>query len=165
MEQKNQPLVTIVMGSTSDEEKVLPAIKYLQELEVPFEIRVASAHRTPHLVEEIVLEAQTTRVFIAAAGMAAALPGCIAALTRKPVIGLPLSSKYCLEDSILAMLQMPPGVPVLTVGVDAAKNAAVAACQILALSDHELDAKLTKQSAVMANKVVDADAAIREKYS
>ena len=161
------PIVSIIMGSTSDMPIMEKAAKFFDEMEIPFELVALSAHRTPAAVEEFAHTAKERgiKVIIAGAGMAAALPGCIAALTRKPVIELPLSSKYCLEDSILAMLQMPPGVPVLTVGVDAAKNAAVAACQILALSDHELDTKLTKQSAVMASKVISADAAIREKYS
>lgn len=100
--------VAVIMGSKSDEEKMKPAIDFLQSHGVPFEVRIASAHRTPSLLKQIVSN-PTFAIFIAGAGMAAALPGCIAALTTKPVIGVPLSSKYGLEDSLLSIIQMPPG--------------------------------------------------------
>ena len=161
MEQKNQPLVTIVMGSISDAKKILPALDYLEGIGVSYSVHIASAHRTPDLVKKIVVESRA-QVFIAAAGMAAALPGCIAALTIRPVIGLPLSSKHGHEDAVLAMLQMPPGKPVLTVGPDAAKNAAIAACQILALSNPDLALKLTDESVRMAEKVENDNMAINE---
>jgi 5-(carboxyamino)imidazole ribonucleotide mutase len=144
--------VTIVMGSFSDKDKMKPAAEYLKKMGVSYTQHVASAHRTPDLVEEITNDSETT-VFIAGAGMAAALPGCIAALTTKPVIGVPLSSKYGLMDSMLSILQMPPGIPVLTVGLDAAKNAAIAACEILSVYDNELAEKLQKERNEAAEKV------------
>ena len=155
--------IAVIMGSKSDEEKMLPAINFLQDIGVPFEVRVASAHRTPALIEQIVKN-PTFKIFIAGAGMAAALPGCIAALTNKPVIGVPLSSKYGLEDSLLSIIQMPPGIPVLTVGIDASKNAAIAACQILALEDNEILLKLKKIRINAADKVFNDDQAITAKY-
>ncbi len=158
------PEIIIVMGSKSDEEKVYPAIEYLQKKGIPFSVHIASAHRTPELVKHIA-EVPSARIFIAAAGMAAALPGCLAAITTKPVIGLPLSSKYGLQDSILSMLQMPPGIPVLTVGLDAAKNAAIAACEILALQDENIREKLREERAVMSSKVYEDDETISGNYS
>lgn len=155
--------IAVIMGSKSDEEKMKPAIDFLRDLDVPFEVRIASAHRTPELLKQIVGN-PTFGIFIAGAGMAAALPGCIAALTTKPVIGVPLSSKYGLEDSLLSIIQMPPGIPVLTVGIDASKNAAIAACEILALSDEELAGKLQKNRDKAADKVYDDDQVITAKY-
>lgn len=155
--------VAVIMGSKSDEEKMKPAIDFLQSHGVPFEVRIASAHRTPSLLEQIVSN-PAFAIFIAGAGMAAALPGCIAALTTKPVIGVPLSSKYGLEDSLLSMIQMPPGIPVLTVGIDAAKNAAIAACQILALNDEELSEKIQDDRSIASSKVYEDDETITSKY-
>lgn len=155
--------IAVIMGSKSDEEKMLPAIKFLQDIKVPFEVRIASAHRTPELLKQIV-ENPTFSIFIAGAGMAAALPGCIAALTTKPVIGVPLSSKYGLEDSLLSIIQMPPGIPVLTVGIDAAKNAAIAACQLLAMNNEKLSEKLQAIRDVASSKVYEDDQAITFKY-
>jgi 5-(carboxyamino)imidazole ribonucleotide mutase len=143
---------------------MLPAVKFLQGVGVPFEVRIASAHRTPELLKQIVSN-PSFAIFIAGAGMAAALPGCIAALTTKPVIGVPLSSKYGLEDSLLSIIQMPPGIPVLTVGLDAAKNAAIAACEILAMNDEELETKLKTIRQEAADKVYDDDSDITAKYS
>jgi 5-(carboxyamino)imidazole ribonucleotide mutase len=162
---ENKPRrIAIIMGSKSDEEKMLPAVKFLQGVGVPFEVRIASAHRTPELLKQIVSN-PSFAIFIAGAGMAAALPGCIAALTTKPVIGVPLSSKYGLEDSLLSIIQMPPGIPVLTVGLDAAKNAAIAACEILAMNDEELETKLKTIRQEAADKVYDDDSDITAKYS
>ena len=155
--------IAVIMGSKSDEEKMKPAIDFLRDLDIPFEVRIASAHRTPELLKQIV-DNPTFGIFIAGAGMAAALPGCIAALTIKPVIGVPLSSKYGLEDSLLSIIQMPPGIPVLTVGIDASKNAAIAACEILALCDEELADKLQKNRDKAADKVYDDDQVITAKY-
>jgi 5-(carboxyamino)imidazole ribonucleotide mutase len=155
--------ISIVMGSKSDLEKMRPAIDFLKEIGVPFEVRIASAHRTPSLVKHIANN-KTIKVFIAGAGMAAALPGCIAALTNKPVIGVPLSSKYGLEDSLLSMVQMPPGIPVMTVGIDAAKNAAIAACEILAIYDEELEIKLSDIREKAATKVYNDDQEISANY-
>lgn len=155
--------VSIVMGSKSDLEKMRPAIDFLKEIGVPFEVRIASAHRTPSLVKHIATN-KAIKVFIAGAGMAAALPGCIAALTNKPVIGVPLSSKYGLEDSLLSMIQMPPGIPIMTVGIDAAKNAAIAACEILAIYDEELEIKLSDIREKAATKVYNDDQEISANY-
>lgn len=155
--------ISIVMGSKSDFEKMRPAIDFLKEIGVPFEVRIASAHRTPSLVKHIANN-KAVKVFIAGAGMAAALPGCIAALTNKPVIGVPLSSKYGLEDSLLSMIQMPPGIPVMTVGIDAAKNAAIAACEILAIYDEELEIKLSDIREKAATKVYNDDQEISANY-
>ena len=161
---KERPIeIAIIMGSKSDKDKMLPAIEFLQGVGVPFEVRIASAHRTPMLVKQIV-EGPTLKIFIAGAGMAAALPGVVAALTTKPVIGVPLSSKYGLEDSLLSMIQMPPGIPVLTVGIDASKNAAIAACEILALNNEELTEKLKRIRNEAANRVYDDDKAISADY-
>lgn len=144
--------IAIVMGSKSDKEKMQPAIGFLKDAGIPVVVRIASAHRTPQLVEQIAKD-PSIDVFIAGAGMAAALPGIIASLTEKPVIGVPLSSKYGLQDSLLSMIQMPPGIPVLTVGIDAAKNAAIAASQILALNNTELAEKLQQIRNGAADKV------------
>ena len=156
--------VAIIMGSKSDEDKMKPAIDYLQSIGVPFEVRIASAHRTPELLKQIVGN-PTFGIFIAGAGMAAALPGCIAALTVRPVIGVPLSSKYGLEDSLLSIIQMPPGIPVNSVGIDAAKNAAIAACQILALNDPKLAKKLQEDREEAAAKVYADDTEISNRLS
>ena len=126
-------LVQIVMGSTSDKEVADKAAETLQKLQIPYEVTVASAHRVPQRVEEI---AHTDAdVFIAIAGLAAALPGSIAAHTIKPVIGVPVSGKVNL-DAILSIIQMPPGIPVAAVGLDRGENAALLAAEILALT-HE----------------------------
>ena len=155
--------ICILMGSKSDEEKMKPAVSFLQKIGVSYDVHIASAHRTPKLIQNIVNNPDY-KVFIAGAGMAAALPGCIAALTVRPVIGVPLSSKYGLEDSLLSIIQMPPGIPVNTVGIDAAKNAAIAACEILALNDPELSKKLQNIREEAANAVYDCDSEICGKY-
>jgi 5-(carboxyamino)imidazole ribonucleotide mutase len=129
-------LVTIISGSASDKPIVDPAIDILKKFDVPFELHVASAHRDPARVAEIVkkAEADGTLVFIAAAGMAAHLAGMIAAHTIKPVIGLPVGSgPLSGQDSLLATVMMPPGIPVATVAIDGGKNAAWLALEILAL--------------------------------
>jgi 5-(carboxyamino)imidazole ribonucleotide mutase len=130
------PLVGVVVGSQSDRESVQPGLAELDELGIPYEFNVLSAHRTPREVADYAssAEARGLRVLIAAAGMSAALPGVVAAHTKLPVIGLPLrSSKGMLDglDALLSVVQMPPGVPVACVGVDAARNAALLAARIL----------------------------------
>lgn len=158
--------VAIIMGSDSDLPIVTPAIKQLKELGIETEVRVMSAHRTPK-------EAQTFSenaiengfgVIIAAAGMAAHLGGVLAASTTLPVIGIPCSAKVLDGmDAMLATVMMPPGIPVATVGVNAAKNAALLAAEILAVSDSELSQKLIEMRADMAQAVIEKDKALQEK--
>ena len=128
------------MGSKSDMSVAEKAIKVLTELKVPFTVTVASAHRTPDRVKGIVRESDAD-VFIAIAGLSAALPGVVAALTRRPVIGVPVSGKVNL-DAVLSVVQMPPGVPVAAVGLDRGDNAAILAAEILALHDDGLAERL-----------------------
>jgi len=137
-----QPQVSIIMGSTSDLPVMEEAAKILNSLKIPFEMNALSAHRTPDEVEKFAKSAETNgiKVIIAAAGMAAHLPGVIAAKTPVPVIGVPIKASLDGWDSILSILQMPPGIPVATVsiGKPGAKNAGILAAQILAVSDPEL---------------------------
>ncbi|MCK4758221.1 MAG: 5-(carboxyamino)imidazole ribonucleotide mutase [Thermoplasmata archaeon] len=132
--------VLIIMGSKSDEDVGKKATKLLKELDIPYKITVASAHRTPKWLEHLV-ETSEAKVFITIAGLAAALPGAVAAHTIKPVIGVPVSGKVNL-DSILAIVQMPPGIPVAAVGLDRGDNAALLAAEILAVSDDNVARKL-----------------------
>ena len=132
------------MGSTSDLPVMEEACKLLDELQVPFEVNALSAHRTPSEVEDFAEDAQPRgiKVIIAAAGMAAALPGVIAANTTLPVIGVPIKGMLDGLDAMLSIIQMPPGIPVATVGVNAARNAAILAVQMLALSDEDIADRL-----------------------
>ena len=162
------PLVSIIMGSTSD----LPVLKktadFLNEQQIPFELLALSAHRTPREVEEFATgaAARGVKVIIAAAGMAAALPGVVAALTNLPVIGLPLSATLQGQDALFSIVQMPPGIPVATVGIDAGLNAAVLAMRILALTDPEIASRLNAYSESLKNKIVKANADLAEvKYT
>jgi 5-(carboxyamino)imidazole ribonucleotide mutase len=132
--------VLVIMGSKSDAPVGEKAAKILEKFGIEYELVVASAHRTPDYLKDVVTKSRA-RVFIGIAGLAAALPGAIAAMTSKPVIGVPVSSKLNL-DSILGMVQMPPGVPVATVGLDNGENAAVLAAEILALENPELTSKI-----------------------
>jgi len=141
------PLVSIIMGSTSDMPVMQEAAKVLDELEIPFEINALSAHRTPELVMEFASKARENgvRVIIAGAGGAARLPGVVAAFTTLPIIGVPCRSSISLDgwDSVLSILQMPPGIPVATVGLDGARNAGILASQILAGADEELHKRVS----------------------
>src|SRR5574344_1927400 len=132
-----KPKVSIIMGSTSDLPVMDKAAAFLNDMEVPFEINALSAHRTPEAVEEFSKNAKERgiKVIIAAAGMAAHLPGVIAASTTIPVIGVPIKSTLEGMDALLAIVQMPPGIPVATVGINASLNAAILATQMLALQD------------------------------
>ena len=132
-----QPIVSIIMGSTSDLKVMEKAAAFFDEMEIPFEINALSAHRTPAAVEAFARGAQErgVKVIIAAAGMAAALPGVIAANTCLPVIGVPIASSFDGMDALLAIVQMPPGIPVATVAVGGALNSAILAMQILAQGD------------------------------
>lgn len=135
-----KPVVSIIMGSTSDLPVMEKAAAFLNDMQVPFEMNALSAHRTPEAVETFAkgASARGIRVIIAAAGMAAHLPGVIAASTTVPVIGVPIKSTLEGIDALLAIVQMPPGIPVATVGINAAQNAGILAVQMLALSDADL---------------------------
>ncbi|MFO7619013.1 MAG: 5-(carboxyamino)imidazole ribonucleotide mutase [Thermoplasmata archaeon] len=145
------PDVLIIMGSKNDLPVGQKAVDVLKELGIPCEIKVASAHRTPKLVMDIV-ENSDAKVFIAIAGLAAALPGAIAAHTIRPVIGVPVSGKVNL-DSVLSIVQMPPGIPVAAVGLDRGENAGLLAAQILAVSDKEVERKLLAHRREQEKKV------------
>ncbi len=156
--------VAIVMGSKSDYPVVEKAVELLEQWGVEYEIRILSAHRTPDETGEFAKGAVERNVgaIIAAAGKAAALPGAIAAITTVPVIGLPIKSSFMDGlDSLLSMVQMPSGIPVATVGVNAAENAALLAIQILALGDEALAKRLMEYKVEMKNKVLDQDASMR----
>ena len=136
--------VLIILGSESDMPIAEKAKNALDELGVPNTIKVASAHRTPDLLDKIIKESDA-KVFIGIAGLSAALPGVIASKTKKPVIGVPVNVKLDGLDALLSTMQLPPGVPVATVGIDNGKNAALLAARILALSDKKLAEKLNKK--------------------
>ncbi len=144
--------VHIIMGSKSDESVAEKAIKILEEFNVPYEVTVASAHRTPDYLKDVV-ENSDADIFIGIAGLSAALPGSIAAHTVKPVIGVPVSGKVNL-DAILSIVQMPPGIPVGAVGLDRGDNAALLAIEILSISDGNLSRKLLEYRENMKRKVI-----------
>lgn len=154
-----KPIVSIIMGSTSDMPVLEKAAKLLDEFEIPFELNALSAHRTPQEVTEFAANARQRglKVIIAAAGMAAHLPGVIAAQTTIPVIGVPIKSSVEGIDALLAIVQMPPGIPVATVGINAGMNAAILAVQILALSDERIAAKFEAYKQGLAKKIVKAN--------
>ncbi len=162
----NNPLVGIVMGSDSDLQVMSKAADMLEELGIRYEMRIISAHREPDVLLEWAGSVQDKgiRVIVAGAGMAAALPGMCAALSVLPVIGVPLSGKNLDGmDAVFSIMQMPPGIPVATVAIDGAKNAALLAAKILALSDPELSAKLKDYSARQREQVLAKDAKLQEK--
>jgi 5-(carboxyamino)imidazole ribonucleotide mutase len=155
------PLVSIIMGSTSDLPVMEEAAQILNELQIPFEINALSAHRTP---EQTAVFAQGAydrgiRVIIAGAGGAAHLPGVVAAMTACPVIGVPIKSSISIDgwDSILSILQMPPGIPVATVGLDAARNAGILAAQILGAGDPDILQKVLAFKSSLKNKILKAN--------
>lgn len=152
------------MGSTSDLPILRKAADFLNSMEVPFEMNALSAHRTPAEVEDFARNAagRGIKVIIAAAGMAAALPGVIAAMTPLPVIGLPIDSTLQGQDALLSIVQMPPGIAVATVGINAGMNAAVLAVQMLALSDPELAKRFNGYRAGLSAKIVKANAELAE---
>ncbi|HEX8170130.1 MAG TPA: 5-(carboxyamino)imidazole ribonucleotide mutase [Thermoanaerobaculia bacterium] len=152
----NKPWVLIIMGSDSDAEVMSQAAAALDEAGVAYDFTVASAHRSPERTKEIVTraEADGARVFIAGAGMAAHLPGVVASLTTRPVIGVPLASGALQGlDALYAIVQMPPGIPVASVAIGGARNAGILAAQILAAGDDELAAKMKETRAAMAGQV------------
>lgn len=159
-----KPIVSIIMGSTSDLPILKKAADFLNEMQVPFEMNALSAHRTPREVEEFATGAKERgiKVIIAAAGMAAALPGVIAAMTPLPVIGIPINSTLSGMDALYSIVQMPPGISVATVGINAGMNAAVTAVQILALSDPELSSRYDAYRATLSKKIVKANEELRD---
>jgi len=155
------PKVSIIMGSTSDLPVMEEAAKILNEFEIPFEINALSAHRTPEQAMDFARNAygRGIRVIIAGAGGAAHLPGVIAALTPIPVIGVPVKASISIDgwDSILSILQMPPGIPVATVGLDGARNAGILAAQIIATGDPEVLDKVVKFKEGLKKKIIQAN--------
>ncbi|MBQ7701432.1 MAG: 5-(carboxyamino)imidazole ribonucleotide mutase [Candidatus Methanomethylophilaceae archaeon] len=146
------PEVLIIMGSKSDLPVAEKATALLKRFEISYEMAVASAHRTPKRVEELVKDTDAS-VLIAIAGMSAALPGVMASFTTKPIIGVPVSGKMTL-DAILSIVQMPPGIPVASVGLDRGDNAAILAAEILAVNDEKLRKALCDYRKEMADKVL-----------
>ncbi len=153
------PLVSIIMGSTSDMPVMEKAAKVLNDLEIPFEINALSAHRTPEQVEVFAKGAKDRgiKVIIAAAGMAAHLCGVIASMTTLPVIGVPINASLDGMDALLAIVQMPPGIPVATVGINGAQNAGILAAQMIATGDELTAAKLDKFKNDLKEKIVKAN--------
>ena len=154
-----EPIVSIIMGSTSDLPVMEKAAQVLNDFRIPFEMNALSAHRTPEEVEKFAKSAASRgiKVIIAAAGMAAHLPGVIAAMTPLPVIGVPIKASLEGLDSIFSILQMPPGIPVATVGVNAAQNAGILAVQIIASGDNELLNEVVKFKENLKKKIVEAN--------
>lgn len=153
------PQVSIIMGSTSDLPMMRKAMELLEQLQVPFEVHALSAHRTPQEVEQFATQAEARgiKVIIAAAGMAAHLCGVIASMTTLPVIGVPVSASLEGMDALLAIVQMPPGVPVATVGINASLNAALLAVQILAVADTALKQRFAEYKQDLKQKIVKAN--------
>lgn len=158
------PKVSIIMGSTSDMGVMEAAAKILDEFEIPFEINALSAHRTPDVVEKFARSAKDRgiKVIIAAAGMAAHLPGVVAAMTPLPVIGVPIKASFDGLDALLAIVQMPPGIPVATVAVNGAMNAALLAVQIMATGDEVLMEKFANYKENLKSKIVKANQDLSE---
>ena len=158
------PIISIIMGSTSDLPVMEKACKWLNDNEIPFEVNALSAHRTPEAVEIFARNAKQRgiKVIIAAAGMAAALPGVIAASTPLPVIGVPIKGMLDGLDAMLSIIQMPPGIPVATVGVNAAQNAAILATEMIALSDEAVAAKIDAWKAGLGKKIEKANEDLKE---
>lgn len=154
-----KPVVSIIMGSTSDLPLMKKAMELLEEMQVPFEVHALSAHRTPKEVEEFATGAERRgiKVIIAAAGMAAHLCGVIASMTTLPVIGVPISASLEGLDALLAIVQMPPGVPVATVGINASHNAALLAVQMLSLSDTDLARRYAQYKEDLKVKIIKAN--------
>lgn len=161
-----KPVVSIIMGSTSDMPIMKQAAEFLDQMEIPFEINALSAHRVPEMVMEFATNAyeRGIKVIIAGAGGAAHLPGVVAAYTPIPVIGVPIKSSNSIDgwDSVLSILQMPSGIPVATVALDGAKNAGILAVQILATGDEELMKKMVDFKKDLASKIGKANKELQE---
>ncbi len=155
-----KPIVSIIMGSTSDLPVMEKAAIFLDDMQIPFEIHALSAHRTPVEVEKFAKQASERgiKVIIAAAGMAAHLPGVIAASTSLPVIGVPIAASLQGVDALLAIVQMPPGIPVATVGINGAQNAAILATQMLSLSNEVIRQRFELFKSKLNEKIVKANA-------
>lgn len=164
-----KPVVSIIMGSTSDLPVMEKAMKFLDDMEVPFEVNALSAHRTPDAVEAFAKNAagRGIKVIIAGAGMAAALPGVIAASTTLPVIGVPIKGGVLDGvDALYSILQMPPGIPVATVAINGAMNAAILACQMIALGDETMAKKLSDYKMTLGDKIEKANRELKDiKYN
>lgn len=158
------PKVSIIMGSTSDLDVMAKAAQLLEEFEIPFEMNALSAHRTPEEVEKFAKGAKDRgiKVIIAGAGMAAHLPGVIAAMTPLPVIGVPINASLSGFDAVLSIVQMPPGIPVATVAVNGALNAAILAVQMMATGDAELMQKMIDYKLSLKQKIVKANQELSE---
>ncbi len=162
------PRVSIIMGSTSDLPVMEKAAKVLDDMGIPFEMNALSAHRTPAEVEAFATGAagRGIEVIVAGAGMAAHLPGVIAAMTPVPVIGVPIDASLSGMDALLAIAQMPPGIPVATVAINGAMNAGILAVQMLPVGDEGLKAKMADFKESLKKKIVDANRALAEvKYA
>ena len=159
-----EPIVSVIMGSTSDLPVMEKALAFLNEQQIPFEVNALSAHRTPDDVEVFARSAEERgiKVIIAAAGMAAALPGVIAASTTVPVIGVPIKGMLDGLDAMLSIIQMPPGIPVATVGVNGALNAAILAMEMLALSDAHIAKRLHAYKEGLGAKIAKANHELAE---
>ena len=159
-----KPLVSIIMGSTSDLPVMEKDCVFLNDMQVPFEVNALSAHRTPDAVETFAKEAKGRglKVIIAGAGMAAALPGVIAASTTLPVIGVPIKGMLDGLDAMLSIIQMPPGIPVATMGVNGALNAAIMAVEMLALADDALAERLAAYKSGLKRKIEKANAELAD---
>lgn len=152
-------IVSIIMGSTSDLPVMEKAAKILDEMQIPFEMNALSAHRTPEEVEKFAKNAKSNgiKVIIAGAGMAAHLPGVIAAMTPIPVIGVPIKASLDGLDALLSIVQMPPGIPVATVGINGAQNAGILAAQMIATGDNDIAGKIEKHKEGLKEKIVKAN--------
>lgn len=159
-----KPMVSIIMGSTSDLPVMEKAAQFLNEMEIPFEINALSAHRTPEEVEKFAKSAAENgiKVIIAAAGMAAHLPGVIASMTIIPVIGVPINASLDGIDALLSIVQMPPGIPVATVGINGSLNAAILAVQMIATGDKLFQTKLEEYKISLKNKIKKANAELAQ---
>lgn len=162
-----KPLISIIMGSTSDWPVMKKAAIFFEEMEIPFEINALSAHRTPEQVERFAKNASDNgiKVIIAGAGMAAHLPGVIAAMTPIPVVGVPIKASLDGLDSLLAIVQMPPGIPVATVAINGALNAGILCAQMIATGDSEVYNKTVNYKENLKKKIVNANNELkREKF-
>ena len=159
-----EPVVSIIMGSTSDLPVMEKAAQVLNDFRIPFEINALSAHRTPEEVENFArgAESRGIKVIIAAAGMAAHLPGVIAAMTPVPVIGVPINASLQGLDSVFSILQMPPGIPVATVGINAAQNAGILAAQIIGVGNSETMNEVIKYKEGLKQKIVEANEELKK---
>ena len=159
-----KPMASIIMGSTSDLPVMEKAAQFLNDMKVPFEINALSAHRTPEAVETFAKNAKDRgiKVIIAAAGMAAHLPGVIASMTTLPVIGVPIKASLDGMDALLAIVQMPPGIPVATVGINGSLNAAILALQMIATGDEEVQNKLHNYKEGLKDKITEANEELKK---